>query len=706
MDSSFVLLSSMSPIINKTTRNVQVSTPRLLALRRNIRRSSHIDNLRKSLPFADTVISIESSTTETVSSGHSKPNFINSSPIVISDSEAEKDIIERKSNERVTFDKTKFLTISDWVRDVNSQNHITPNDAATTCGSFNFNKVLHSLPNPDSFKDRHNTKSDCLSISSRSQISDSSNEFQTKLLDELYSDTWRNLKSDVLPKSAPNSTKKSSTKTNLKVRDHNQVLISPWTKFVRDVYDSDSSEDKEETRRSGNSGSSKRSNISKGSNRRAEQSVGNNQTPNGFKTPRNTKPVCRSTSSQSHSSTEFYCGIIPKSLPNSRGVDLELRGKGKAGISPWTKIVQNLCDSDSSEENTNIGVSLKSWFDADNKNTHSRNSGQSSNSSATGSSKGSKRKFTKPSKENVGVTKPTSKADGKATKVRSNEKKEPLSSLDNNKLKQSVLKPIPVPANTYKTNSCQSFLASLSSTVKISQCDPSARLFRNNFKNFKNELLTRLFKLYNEKVFDNKIPEDTPLEWNDKMIRTAGFCYCRKITRRTGIIERKARIVLSTKVVDACNRLRDTLIHELCHAATWIINGVDNGHGEFWKAWATKAITVFPELPPIKRCHDYVINTKYTYQCIDCGYSIGRHTKSLDVERKCCGYCYGKFEVFLNKTNKEGETKSVRATPKKAPSGFALFVKDNYATYKTPQLNHGQVMKLLGQKFNEVKVSL
>nr|XP_023015904.1 uncharacterized protein LOC111505345 [Leptinotarsa decemlineata] len=120
---------------------------------------------------------------------------------------------------------------------------------------------------------------------------------------------------------------------------------------------------------------------------------------------------------------------------------------------------------------------------------------------------------------------------------------------------------------------------------------------------------------------------------------------------------------------------------------------------------AYKAMKTFPELPTITTCHDYVINTKYTYKCSGCGYSIGRHTKSLDVERKRCGYCYGKFEVLINKTTKKGETKSVPATPKKEASGFALFVKENYGAYKTPNLKHGDVMKLLGQKFQQLKVN-
>lgn len=47
---------------------------------------------------------------------------------------------------------------------------------------------------------------------------------------------------------------------------------------------------------------------------------------------------------------------------------------------------------------------------------------------------------------------------------------------------------------------------------------------------------------------------------------------------RTSVIE------LSEKVLTSADRLRCTLIHELCHAATWIFNG-EGGHGRTWKQW-------------------------------------------------------------------------------------------------------------------------
>lgn len=89
-------------------------------------------------------------------------------------------------------------------------------------------------------------------------------------------------------------------------------------------------------------------------------------------------------------------------------------------------------------------------------------------------------------------------------------------------------------------------------------------------------------------------------------------------------------------------------------------------------------------------------------------YRIGRHSKSLNVERKRCGYCYGKFELLLHnelKSDSIGNSpKNVKARPL---SKFALFVKDNYGKIKleNASLKHGEIMKELSKNFAETKIS-
>ncbi|XP_052126179.1 germ cell nuclear acidic protein-like isoform X2 [Frankliniella occidentalis] len=235
---------------------------------------------------------------------------------------------------------------------------------------------------------------------------------------------------------------------------------------------------------------------------------------------------------------------------------------------------------------------------------------------------------------------------------------------------------------------------------------PEAVIYSKNFKGKKEELTRRLFKLFNREVFDRRLPDDMVLEWNARLVRTAGLCYC-KLVRKGGVTSRTTKIDLSTKVITSPDRLRDTLIHEMCHAAVWLLNNVSGGHGPFWKAWAHKAMKRFPELPPIERCHSYKIETKFTYRCTKCGYSFGRHSKSLDLDKKRCGYCYGTFEVFLSSKGPNTKEKDSE-TPKapKAPSGFALFVKENYGLIKQDHsdFKHGDIMKKLGEKFAQMKV--
>ncbi|XP_049791933.1 germ cell nuclear acidic protein-like [Schistocerca nitens] len=248
-----------------------------------------------------------------------------------------------------------------------------------------------------------------------------------------------------------------------------------------------------------------------------------------------------------------------------------------------------------------------------------------------------------------------------------------------------------------------SFLASLSHNVPEQQSHSDAIMYKREFKKRKEDLCSKLFCFYNSEVFKRQLPSDMSITWNSRLMKTAGLCY-----NKYSANKRTSRIELSVKVCDSADRLRDTLIHELCHSASWIIDGVKSGHGRHWKRWANTAMKCFPDIPPIRRCHDYKITTKFIYKCVQCGYSIGRHSKSLDLERKRCGYCLGKFELFINKPTSTRDTKTpAQLQTPRTPSAFAVFVKENYGSVKKERsdLKHGEVMKLLGQKFAAVKVS-
>ncbi|XP_065058722.1 germ cell nuclear acidic protein-like isoform X2 [Rhopilema esculentum] len=212
--------------------------------------------------------------------------------------------------------------------------------------------------------------------------------------------------------------------------------------------------------------------------------------------------------------------------------------------------------------------------------------------------------------------------------------------------------------------------------------------YKRDFKKLRDQTAKELLDLFNETVFENKLP-DINIVFNKRMTKTAGFCY---YYRNQVTKARTAKIELAEKVCDSVERLRDTMIHEMCHAAAWILNGVKCGHGTFWKYWASKAHRAHPDLPPISRCHQFDIECRFNYRCINpfCGKSYGRHSKSL----KKCPDCNGSLQLL----GKDGIT----PLKPRVPNKFALYVKENYPPVKAdhPNMCHADIMKLLGTKFS------
>ncbi|VDK46937.1 unnamed protein product [Cylicostephanus goldi] len=127
----------------------------------------------------------------------------------------------------------------------------------------------------------------------------------------------------------------------------------------------------------------------------------------------------------------------------------------------------------------------------------------------------------------------------------------------------------------------------------------------------RSELTKKLFEIFRrDRIF--QLPEFLDIKWNPRLRKTAGMC--RNKSDRTSWIE------LSPKVCSTPDRVRDTLIHELCHAAVWIVDGcIKEGHGPIWKRWANQCMQRFRSLPVIGRCHDYEIEAKFVYECGGCG---------------------------------------------------------------------------------------
>lgn len=112
-------------------------------------------------------------------------------------------------------------------------------------------------------------------------------------------------------------------------------------------------------------------------------------------------------------------------------------------------------------------------------------------------------------------------------------------------------------------------------------------------------------------------------------------------------IKHNATIELAEKIIDCEGRLLNTLAHEYCHLANFMVSGVlDQPHGASFKQWAKKCKTALDAHPEysgkveISTKHSYLINYKYMWCCTTCGQEYGRHSRSIDPVKVRCGKCY------------------------------------------------------------------
>jgi predicted SprT family Zn-dependent metalloprotease len=83
----------------------------------------------------------------------------------------------------------------------------------------------------------------------------------------------------------------------------------------------------------------------------------------------------------------------------------------------------------------------------------------------------------------------------------------------------------------------------------------------------------------------------------------------------------KFHFSIKTIELSYLERCRDTLLHEMCHAAVTLIDGVmEQGHGTLWRKWTRIAEQCYPYLPTISVRHTYDVVYKFTYRCVQCEY--------------------------------------------------------------------------------------
>ena len=198
----------------------------------------------------------------------------------------------------------------------------------------------------------------------------------------------------------------------------------------------------------------------------------------------------------------------------------------------------------------------------------------------------------------------------------------------------------------------------------------AAKARRLSFNNKKQDFARTFFEELDNAVSAGEIQRlanstgGVAIIWSKTLQKTAGRAHWsgdRFLVGESGAlpkIETKhaAKIELAERVIDDEYRLINTLAHEYCHLAAYMISKVTNNpHGPVFKAWAKRCAEAMKDHPlyggkiNITTRHSYKIDYKYVWSCVDCSITYGRHSKSIDPSRVSCGRCRGKLEQIKPK---------------------------------------------------------
>lgn len=150
------------------------------------------------------------------------------------------------------------------------------------------------------------------------------------------------------------------------------------------------------------------------------------------------------------------------------------------------------------------------------------------------------------------------------------------------------------------------------------------------------------------------------IKWSTTLQSTAGRAHwkCKEVSTMTqqpdGSSLRSAKerrheawIELATKVLTNPDDLLNTVAHEFCHLAVFMLDGKPkSAHGPEFKAWGRKCGRAFGADRGIEVTtkHSYEIDYKFIWRCAECACEVHRHSKSVDPARQRCGRCRGALE--------------------------------------------------------------
>lgn len=230
------------------------------------------------------------------------------------------------------------------------------------------------------------------------------------------------------------------------------------------------------------------------------------------------------------------------------------------------------------------------------------------------------------------------------------------------------------------------------------------------FAKQRDALAMELIDELDDKVFQGRLPSELGLVWSKRLNTTAGRAKWSIFKDRDGHQTREAiQIELATKVIDCEQKLRNTLAHELCHVACWIIDRQkDEKHGRFFKSWARKIHKAMPDIRVTTK-HDYVISYKFNWRCSqpDCTKVYGRHSNSISPDRHRC-VCGGALIALPRRGKKAVEAPPTPARPERQEARADDDDDDDHETGiddDDPSRAAGRVEMDLSDRLKDLKVS-
>lgn len=191
-----------------------------------------------------------------------------------------------------------------------------------------------------------------------------------------------------------------------------------------------------------------------------------------------------------------------------------------------------------------------------------------------------------------------------------------------------------------------------------------AKARRLSFDNKKVGLAETFLQTLDDAVSGGKVTElaqasgGIKIVWSKTLLKTAGRAHWKAERIRSLDVDGKstttcthhASIELAERIIDDVYRLINTVTHEYCHLANYMISNVtDHPHGASFKAWGSKCSAAMKDHPlyggkiEVTTKHNYEIEYKYVWECSGCIQTYGRHSKSIDTDRQRCGACRNKL---------------------------------------------------------------